>query len=94
MTWIFNPFTGKLESSLDETGFVTGVSGPPLTLAAQIIAFSYDVDDFQLSGNSLQIKPHGLLEIDVNGNLMPILAVQSDDYFELDANSNLMPLTA
>ena len=38
--------------------------------------------------------PYGLFEIDINGNLMPVLAVQSDNYYELDASGNIMPLAA
>ena len=36
----------------------------------------------------------GLFEIDVNGGLEPVTAVQSDDYFELDASGNIQPKLA
>jgi len=44
----------------DHTQYVNAVGGPPLTLAAQTITFNYDTNDFQLSGNNLQIKDSGI----------------------------------
>jgi hypothetical protein len=36
------------------------VSAAPLTLATQVLTFNYDTNDFQLSGNNLQVKDGGV----------------------------------
>lgn len=36
------------------------VAGAPLTLSGQEITFNYDTNDFQLSGNNLQVKDSGI----------------------------------
>ena len=35
-----------------------------------------------------------LFEIDINGDLMPVTAVVTDEYFELDVNDDLIPKAA
>ncbi len=35
-----------------------------------------------------------LFEVDINGDLMPVTAVVTDEYFELDVNNDLIPKAA
>ena len=35
-----------------------------------------------------------LFEIDINGDLMPVTAVITDQYYELDGNNDVMPKAA
>ena len=43
------------------------VAGAPLTLSTQAITFNYDTNDFQLSGNNLQIKDGGIAHDSTSG---------------------------
>ena len=43
------------------------VAGAPLTLSTQQITFNYDTDDFQLSGNNLQVKDGGVSHNSLGG---------------------------
>ena len=44
----------------DHTQYLMSVAGAPLTIAGQEITFNYDAADFQLSGDSLQVKDSGI----------------------------------
>lgn len=43
------------------------VGGAPLTIAGQQITFNYDANDFQLSGNNLQVKDGGVAHDSTSG---------------------------
>lgn len=55
----------NIHDAIIEAGLASGhdpvtIAGAPLTLSGQQITFNYDTNDFQLSGNNLQIKESGI----------------------------------
>jgi len=46
---------------------MTSVTAAPLTLSEQALTFNYDTNDFQLSGNNLQVKDGGIAHDSTSG---------------------------
>jgi hypothetical protein len=49
-----------IQLGISTSNIITGVGGAPLIASGHTITFNYDVNDFQLSGNNLQIKDSGI----------------------------------
>jgi hypothetical protein len=65
------------------------VAGAPLTLSTQAITFNYDTNDFQLSGNNLQIKDGGIAHDSTSGVHQAVGTAASPQFVGITLTGNL-----